>query len=223
MTVAAAVQPAAAADSATITWSQTGGCLTVTPAAGGRTATITANKAPDAGQTATLTVTAQGSNTITKRILVTIKTPTVTGLSANGKALTKNADGVYEMEMLYTTTGEQQAQKITVDIGGVSAKSASNVKLTVDGGKAQTGESLIKDRDKNLKTTGNTVQFTLDSNEIKKAAANKAKKTEDVVATFTIGVGGSTDDKTKLEVTVKLKQGDKSDSGIFSQTPAKKK
>ena len=67
------------------------------------------------------------------------------------------------------------------------------------------------------------MQFTLDSNEIKKAAANKAKKTEDVVATFTIGVGGSTDDKTKLEVTVKLKQGDKSDSGIFSQTPAKKK
>ena len=73
-----------------------------------------------------------------------------------------------------------------------------------------------------VEPSGNVVTLTPDPQQIA-YAADAAKPGEDVVATFTIGVGGSTDDKTKLKITLKLKQGDKSDSGIFSQTPAKKK
>ena len=174
--------------------------------------------ATNSNQPVFLTCTAQnGSRTITKTIRVTInQSPTITGLKLGDQELKPAADGTYAAEMLYTANNNK-GQELAVELSGASEEMLKNVKLTVDGGKsAKNGKPLMK-----VEPSGNVVTLTPDPTQIA-YAVNEAKG-DPVVATFTIGVAGSKDDKETLKITLKLKQGDKSDSGIFSQTPAKKK
>ncbi len=180
---------------------------------------IEALNATNPDQPVFITCTAQsGSKTIEKRIRVEITNPItkITGLKLGDQELKPAADGTYAAEMLYTANNNK-GQELAVELSGASEEMLKNVKLTVDGGKsAKNGKPLMK-----VEPSGNVVTLTPDPTQIA-YAVNEAKGNP-VVATFTIGVAGSKDDKETLKITLKLKQGDKSDSGIFSQTPAKKK
>ena len=216
--ITAELTPATGTQNARVQWSAEGGdFLQITRSNNDRTATIKALNVPTTAQAAILVCKAQSGRTITKRVLVNISPTTkITGLKLGDQELKPAADGTYAAEMLYTANNNK-GQELAVELSGASEEMLKNVKLTVDGGKsAKNGKPLMK-----VEPSGNVVTLTPDPTQIA-YAVNEAKG-DPVVATFTIGVAGSKDDKETLKITLKLKQGDKSDSGIFSQTPAKKK
>ena len=221
VTFTATTEPADGTENATIDWAAVGNganAFEFTSGTKAKSVTIKALNATNSNQPVFLTCTAQnGSRTITKTIRVTInQSPTITGLKLGDQELKPAADGTYAAEMLYTANNNK-GQELAVELSGASEEMLKNVKLTVDGGKsAKNGKPLMK-----VEPSGNVVTLTPDPTQIA-YAVNEAKG-DPVVATFTIGVAGSKDDKETLKITLKLKQGDKSDSGIFSQTPAKKK
>lgn len=221
VTFTATTEPADGTENATIDWAAVrneANAFEFTSGTKAKSVTIKALNATNSNQPAFLTCTAQnGSRTITKTICVTInQSPTITGLKLGDQELKPAADGTYAAEMLYTANNNK-GQELAVELSGASEEMLKNVKLTVDGGKsAKNGKPLMK-----VEPSGNVVTLTPDPTQIA-YAVNEAKGNP-VVATFTIGVAGSKDDKETLKITLKLKQGDKSDSGIFSQTPAKKK